>query len=212
MVNGGAIFKIEGMADMPVDTPIAYARKAEQDDEFLKGQIDNVVSIGVIYTLFQNGFQGTVLLSNEEEIGKSWVHITNWLTQNDIQTKELIILDTSPYRESDPIEQNMVILRNRDKSATFNTELVTKLEKRCKELGMAYQIKDDYLLSLGLSTADLGSTELGRVIDNTDGLWSGATVQIPTLEYHTSYETTNRGCIESYYALLQNILITDPIV
>ncbi len=212
MKNGDAIFTIDDMADMPVDTPIAYARNAMHDEHFLKGQIDNVVSIGVIYTLFQNGFQGTVLFSMEEEIGKSWLHITNWLTQNNIQTKELIILDTSPYREADPIEQNMVILRNRDKSAGFNNELVTKLKKRCEDLGIAYQVKDEFFLSLGLSISDLGSTELGRVVDNTDGLWSGATIQIPTLEYHTSYETTSRGCIESYYAILQNILITDPII
>lgn len=105
----------------------------------------------------------------------------------------------------------MVILRNRDKSAAFNPTLVKKIKQRCETLGLAYQVKDEYFLAQGLEIKDLGSTELGRLVQNSDGTFSGATVQIPTLEYHTSYETTTKGCIESYYSLLQNILITDPI-
>ncbi len=211
--NHKAIFLLNDVEeDMPIDTPIAYARKAENSDGFLKGQIDNVISLGIIYALFQNGFQGTALLSTEEEIGKSWIHITNWLKHNNKDTKELLVIDTSPYRESDPVDNNMVVLRNRDKSAEFNAELTQKIKDRCEKLSIPYQVKDEFFLSLGLSIPDLGSTELGRIVQNSDGLWSGSTIQIPTLEYHTSYETTSRGCIDNYYALLQNILITDPMM
>ncbi len=212
MANGDSIFHVRGMKDMPKNTPIGYARLAESDGEFLKGQIDNVVSLGVIYVLFQNGFQGTALLSAEEEIGKSWIHIQNWLESEQVETKELIIIDTSPYRETAPVERNMIVLRNRDKSAEFNKDLMHKIKSRCDALGMNYQIKDEYFLSQGLEIKDLGSTELGRLVQNAQGRWSGATVQIPTTEYHTSYETTSKGCIESFYALLQDILITDPVV
>ena len=208
--NGDAIFTIEGLNDVPEDTPIAYARSATTEGRYLKGQIDNVVSLGIIYTLFQNGFQGTALLTCEEEIGKSWVHITNWLTANDIKTKNLLILDTSPYNEEEPIEKSMVILRNRDKSASFNHEYVRLIRERCEDLGLNYQIKDEYLTNKGVEVSGLGSTELGRIVENTDGLWSGATIQIPTLEYHTSYETTSRDCIERYYAILQSILVKNP--
>ena len=45
----------------------------------------------------------------------------------------------------------------------------------------------------------------------TKGRLNGATIQIPTTEYHTSYETTSRVCIESYYALLHDILIRNFI-
>jgi len=97
VIEGDCMFRLEGMPDdLPENTPIAYARSVESNGEILKGQIDNVVSLGVIYALFQNGYQGTALLSYEEEIGKSWIHITNWLKQKDIQTRELVIIDTSP--------------------------------------------------------------------------------------------------------------------
>ncbi|MEZ5903281.1 MAG: hypothetical protein R3D88_08260 [Alphaproteobacteria bacterium] len=212
MDNGDSIFKVNGMPAMPKNTPVGYARTAKSDGEFLKGQIDNVVSLGVIYVLFQNGFQGTAILSTEEEIGKSWIHIQNWLKEEQIESKNLIIIDTSPYREKEPIDKNMVILRNRDKSDVFNKELVAKIKQRCHDLGLTYQVKDEYFLTQGLDIPDLGSTELGRLILNSNGHWSGATVQIPTMEYHTSYETTTKGCIESYYALLQSILVIDPIL
>jgi putative aminopeptidase FrvX len=212
MANGDSVFYVRGMKDMPANIPVGYSRLARSDGDFLKGQIDNVVSIGVIYVLFQNGFQGTAILSAEEEIGKSWIHIQNWLEKENIESKNLIIIDTSPYRESEPVDNHIVVLRNRDKSAEFNKELVERIKKRCEGLNLPFQIKDEFFLSQGLEIKDLGSTELGRLVDNTKGKWSGATIQIPTTEYHTSYETTSKGCIESFYALLQNILITDPIV
>lgn len=209
--NGDSIFYVHGMENIPKNIPVGYARSAKSDGETLKGQIDNVVSLGIIYTLFQNGFQGTALLSTEEEIGKSWIHLKNWLEKKNIQTQELIILDTSPYREKDPVIANMVVLRNRDKSAEFNNILVQKIKQRCTDLLFPFQMKDEYFLEQGLKISDLGSTELGRIVQNTQGKWSGATIQIPTIEYHTSYETTSRGCIESFYAILHNILVSDKI-
>lgn len=210
--NIDTVFTIEGMEDMPFDTPIAYARKARTEDNKLIGQIDNVVSLGIIYTLFQNGFKGTALLTCEEEIGKSWVHMKRWLKRHKVETKDLIILDTSPYREEAPVEGCMSVLRNRDKSAEFNSELVEKIKQRAEELLIPYQMKDEYFYSLGLKTEDLGSTELGRIVQNSDGRWNGATVQCPTVEYHTSHERTSRNCIEHYYALLHNMLVLNPII
>jgi len=209
--NLDTIFTISGMEAMPFDTPIAYGRGSEEDGDMVVGQVDNVVSLGIIYTLFQNGFKGTALLTCEEEIGKSWVHMRRWLKHQKIESTDMIILDTSPYRETAPVEGNMVVLRNRDKSAEFNKILVEKIKARATEMLIPFQVKDEYFLSLGLGTDDLGSTELGRMVLNSDGRWNGATIQIPTTEYHTSYEKTSRGCIETFYALLHNILVINPL-
>ena len=204
-------FTIDGMVIDNPDIPIAYARNAEAQGNLLRGQIDNVVSLGVIYTLFQNGFLGTALLTTEEEIGKSWTHLRNWMIEKDIETERLYVLDTSPYREKNPIQENQIVLRNRDKSGIFNPRLAEEIKTRCEKLGLPYQVKDEYFLSQGLEIKDLGSTELGRLVMETDGRWNGATIQIPTTEYHTSYETTSRGCIESFYRLLSDLLIENPL-
>ncbi|NCO03147.1 MAG: hypothetical protein GW903_03030 [Alphaproteobacteria bacterium] len=206
-----AIFHIRGMKDMDKDIPIAYARGSISNSMEVKGQIDNVISLGVIYTLFQNGFQGTALLCTEEEIGKSWLHIADYLDERKPNEQNLLVIDTSPYRETNPISNGWVTLRNRDKTAVFNLNLVNEIKLRCEQLGIPFQVKDEYLMSLGLEIEDLGSTELGRLVQGTEGRLSGATIQIPTVEYHTSFETTSRICIESYYALLHNLLIKNPI-
>jgi putative aminopeptidase FrvX len=195
----------------PANFPIAYARTAKEEKGRIRGQIDNALSIAIIHELFANGFQGTAIFSTEEEIGKSWIHITDWLEARKIKTRALLVIDTSPYVDPEPIETGRVILRNRDFSETFNPTLVKLLRERCEVLNLPYHMKDEVLLAAGKTIEQLGSTELGRVIQKSNRHWSGATVQIPTLSYHTSNETTTREAIKNYYTVLHNILIQDPL-
>lgn len=211
LIDGDAVFRVEGMDDLPQNIPVAYGRMAEAENEYFKGQIDNALSVAVVHSLFKAGFQGTALLSTDEEIGKSWVHIAHWLQSNAIESKDLLVLDTSPFIETEPVKDGMVIFRNRDMSQVFNPELTSKLIERCKALGYLYQVKDEYLLQLGKRTEDLGSTELGKLIKNSGAQWSGATVQIPTFMYHTSHETTSYDAIRNYYRFLLNVLVEDPL-
>ena len=67
------------------------------------------------------------------------------------------------------------------------------------------------MLGSGKTVAQLGSTELGRLVEGTEGKWNGATVQIPTLMYHTSNETTTSQAIENYFLFLRSILVEDKI-
>jgi putative aminopeptidase FrvX len=211
ILNGDAIFHVRGMDVAGLNIPLAYARTAKEENGRIKGQIDNAISLGVIHQLFANGFQGTVLLSTEEEIGKSWTHVAAWLESHNVNTRALLVIDTSPYVDPEPIETGRVILRNRDMSETFNPALVKELKERCEDMELPFQFKDEMLLASGKVIEQLGSTELGRVIQKTNRRWSGATVQIPTLAYHTSNETTTREAIKNYYTLLHNILIQDPL-
>ncbi len=207
MRNDDALFFVEGIAQLEQNIPLAYARQASVEDGRLKGQIDNVISLAVIYALFADGYQGTALLSCEEEIGKSWLHIAAYLEGTRIDTRELFVLDTSPYADDAILKGGPVILRNRDKSEVFNAQLVTHLKERCVALDIPFQVKDEYLLSNGKTVDELGSTELGRLVQGSEGRWNGATVQIPTVMYHTSNETTSMVAIEHFYKLLHDVLI-----
>ncbi len=211
MKNNDALFFVEGIAQLEQNIPLAYTRQASFEGGMLKGQIDNVISIAVVYALFKGGYEGTALLTCEEEIGKSWMHIAEYLDGMQINTDRLLVLDTSPYSEQKVIDEGPVIFRNRDKSEVFNKVFVDQLKMRCEEIKRPFQVKDEVLLASGKDIDDLGSTELGRLVQSTEGKWSGATVQIPTLMYHTSNETTSVKAIENYYGFLHNILIEDRI-
>ncbi len=211
MLMGEALFFIQGMKAARHDTPVAYARTAREQEGYLKGQIDNALSLGVVYALYKSGYQGTTLFSTEEEIGKSWLHIAAYLKKTKTDNKTLLVLDTSPFAEAKPIDDGAIVLRNRDMSARFNPSLVNALKTRCRVLEIPCLVKDEILLARGKSVDQLGSTELGRLIQNTKKKWSGATVQIPTMMYHTSNETTSRRAIRNYFHFLKNILIEDPL-
>ena len=207
MRNSDALFFVSGIGYLEQNIPLAYARQARMEGNYFKGQLDNVISLAVVYALFKAGYQGTALLTCEEEIGKSWIHLANYLDGMDIETNELYVLDTSPYTIDAVIDQGPVIFRNRDKSEIFNKAMVARLKSRCEKLGLPYRIKDEDLMRSGKEIEDLGSTELGRLIQETKGKWSGATVQIPTLMYHTSNETTTMQAIENYFTFLKDALI-----
>lgn len=210
-LSGDSLFYINGMEKMPQGTPIAYARTARAEKKDIKGQIDNTLSLGVVYRLFQRGFQGTALLTTEEEIGKSWMHLSSWLAESNIETKSLLVLDTSPYVSRINIEEGFIVLRNRDKSAVFNADLTAHLENRCNDLLIPFEYKDVMLTEWGKEVHELGSTELGKLVLFSEGRWNGATIQIPTISYHTSNETTTRRAIRNYYDFLHDILIAHPL-
>lgn len=209
--NEDALFIVDGILQLDHNMPLAYARQATFEDGILKGQIDNVISVAVAYALYAAGYQGTALLTCEEEIGKSWIHIAEYLEKSQIDSKRLIVLDTSPYSDMEFIETGPIVFRYRDKSEKFNAELVKELKARAIALGLPYEVKDEALLAKGKLIEDLGSTELGRLVQGSLGYWNGATVQIPTLMYHTSNETTTAKAIRDYYDFLYNILIEDRI-
>jgi hypothetical protein len=211
MMNNDALFYVEGIAQLEQNVPLAYARQATYENGLLKGQIDNVISLAVIYALFQSGYQGTALLTCEEEIGKSWIHIAEYLDGMRVESDRLLVLDTSPYAEQSVIDKGPIIFRNRDKSEVFNEEFVAQLKEKCAMLGLPFEVKDEALLASGKALDDLGSTELGRLVEGMDGRWNGATVQIPTLMYHTSNETTTTKAIAHFYNFLHAVLIDDRI-
>lgn len=210
-LKGDAMFEVNGLDNIDLGLPIAYARTARTEGNYFKGQLDNAISLGVIHALYRNGFQGTTIFATEEEIGKSWLHVSAWMNKEKIRTQNLLVLDTSPYADPAPVDEGLIIFRNRDMSAEFNPVMTAQMKARADALGLRYHFKDEVLRARGKRTEQLGSTELGKLIMHTNGTWSGATVQIPTIMYHTSNETTSLEAIKNYYAFLSGILIENPL-
>jgi len=196
------IFNIKGMEEMPEGIPVAYAHDTVEKGDYIAGQLDNVLSVGLIYGLFQAGFQGTAFFTAEEEIGKSWKHLSAYMNANDIKSDRLIVLDTSPYDSSTNADEGKIVLRNRDSFGAFNTDMVEKIKATCDKLDLPYDVKDETLLAMGKKENQLGRTELGRLIHEHKGRWSGATVQIPTFNYHTNNESTTKLAIGNVLQLL----------
>ena len=166
----------------------------------ISGQIDNTISIAVIYQLLKSGFDGTILLSCEEEIGNSYKYITNFLnSKNNSSTSKnkIICLDTTPFDNLAEINSGVVMLRTRDEFSKFDSNLNLELEQKLKQNNIPYNFKDKLIPN----SKPLGKTELGRVILNSQ--FSGISIQIPTTNYHSNQETTSINALENYYKTLK---------
>lgn len=206
------IFKVDGFDYLFPGTPIAFVDKLEiNEDGLVSAQLDNVISVAIIIYMYQLGYQGTAFFTASEEAGKSWRFLLEYFRRFNIDTKDLLVLDTSPYKKVEDINYLDVILRNRDENGVFRSGLKNKIKSICIENNIRYHFKDAYIKNMMAQDGtkrSLGVTELGRIIHATKGLIQGTTLQLPTIGYHTVEETTTKKSIESMVLILSKLYNT----
>lgn len=206
------LFGIYGLEKLLPETPIAYKSQLIVQNGKISSQLDNVVCVAVAHQLVQDGFDGKIIFSTEEEVGRSWRYIVDYLKSLGIESKELINLDTTPYEDPRSVEKGLIILRNRDANSIFNKNLIKLLKEKCSEAGIGYEVKDEVIevynakLPKGEKPKRFGLTELGRIIQHTRGQFNGTTIQLPTTNYHTNHETTSTLALQNYYQALLKLL------
>lgn len=205
------IFKIDGLDYLFPGTPIAFVDKLEMSAEGLvSAQLDNVLSVAMILYLFHLGYQGTAFFTASEEAGRSWRFLLEYFRRFDLETEELLVLDTSPYSSFEDMGKLDIVLRNRDENAVFRSPLKSKIKEIAITNHYGYHFKDAYLKNLMAQSGksgSLGVTELGRLIHASRGQIQGTTLQFPTIGYHTIEETTTVQSIESMINVLQDLYI-----
>jgi len=210
-VRENLVFEINWLDEnIPVGTPLSYSKAYFCDDEIFSAQIDNVISVASIQYLFDHGFQGTALLSCEEEIWQSWYYILEYIKTHYISWDNLLIIDTSPLDDDEELaREGKVILRNKDSLAIFNTIMSSQIE----QVAQTHQIPTLFVDQLidkknearepRRPKIDLGITELGQLIKHTQGEYGGTSMQIPTFGwYHSNHESVALLAIENHYKLM----------
>ncbi|MDN5098514.1 peptidase M42 [Aliarcobacter butzleri] len=208
------IFEIEGLSHLQPGTPIAFSDKLKRKDDLISAQLDNVISAAIIIYLYQNGFQGTAFFTAQEEAGKSWRYVYEWFKKNNLSTNELLVLDTSPYDSRDEADKQLVVLRNKDVNAKFKSPILKQLKEFCHKNDIDFSCKDTFIEEKnkireenGLPILSLGSTELGRIVMESNGTIQGTTLQIPTTGYHTVEETASIKSVKAILHILSSLYI-----
>ena len=199
------IFEVDGLDFLQPGTPVSFLDRLKVENGLVSCQLDNVVSAALILYLFRKGFQGTCLLTAQEESGRSWRYALSWFQREEITTQRLVVLDTSPYATRKDADAQQIALRQKDASCEFSSEMTRELALRCEALGLCYGYKDEYIELQNRTRArpyPLGRTELGRIAVATEGAINGSTLQIPTTEYHTASETASLDSIAAAMKLL----------
>ncbi len=188
------IFEIKGLEFLQPGTPISFLDRLKVTDTHLSAQLDNVLSAALIVHMFRNGFAGTALLTAQEEAGRSWRYALAWLQREQLTTKRLLVLDTSPYPSPEAAAEQELVLRRKDATAAFDSEFTEEIAGHCRRLGLRHSFKDAWIEEQNLTRSkpmSLGRTELGRLVAATDGQINGTTLQVPTTGYHTAEETAS---------------------
>lgn len=196
------IFKLAPIEGVSPGTPLAYNDELSIKDNWISGQLDNVFSIAVIMLLYKNGYKGRTLFSCEEEAGKSWQYVHSYFRRKNITSNRLLVLDTSPFDDKHDAKTIDIVLRNRDITSNFNATFTQEIEKICQEFGATTVKKDEYVSD----PSNIGRTELGRLIQGSNGKITGTTFQFPTIDYHTIEEKYELSSLNKTIDILQHIL------
>ena len=199
------IFEIDGLGFLQPGTPVSFLDRLGIRDGCISAQLDNVLSVALLVFLFRRGFQGTALFTAQEEAGRSWRYALGWFLRQQIQTRRLLVLDTSPYSTREAAEAQDLVLRSKDATAEFDPDMTAELAGKCRALGITCSYKDAYVEAQNATRSrklSLGRTELGRLIAASNGRISGTTLQIPTTGYHTPGETASLDSIRAALSLL----------
>jgi len=205
------IFKVDGFEHLFPGTPIGFVDNLKINDDLVSAQLDNVISIAIIIYMYHLGYKGTAFFTASEEAGKSWRFLLEYFKRFDLTTNELLVLDTSPYKNVEDINQLDVVLRNRDEHGVSRSPLKNEIKTICIKNNINYHFKDAYLKNMMKQNGkkgSLGVTELGRIIHATKGAIQGTTLQLPTIGYHTVEETTTIKSIDSMILILQQLYLT----
>jgi putative aminopeptidase FrvX len=206
-------FEAEGLDHLAAGVPIAYGRPPESTATHLRGQLDNVLGVSLALELYRRGFGGTTVFTTQEECGRSWRFILEHFRRLGRRTDRLLVLDTSPFADEATAAQWDVVLRRADATAGFAEGITDEVAAAASGLGLKAIVKDAVIreenvqrVARGESPRSLGRTELGRLIEATDGTITGTTVQLPTSGYHTPRETVTRRSMAATIALLERVL------
>ncbi len=161
------------------------------------GQIDNIISASILVYLIENNILNqSVIFTTREEIGLSWKSFLELETYNiSLDNKKLIILDTSPYQNVLYLDEGSLTLREGDERANFDTETSKLVNELLTEMKIPFNTKP----------SNEGKTELGKIIKETKTSLNGTTLQLPTMNYHTSVETTTKKSLRNYIEVIEKI-------
>jgi len=202
-------FSVAGTENVPIGTPLSYSVKHKETSERFSAQIDNLLSAAIMYQLCLHGYQGSILFTPEEEIGQSRSYILYHLEKSKSDLQHILVLDTCPLDQDDLLSQGSVVIRNKDALAAFNPDMVAKMEQILINQNIPYVKIDELIIAenrlheqFKQPLKGLGITELGQLISHTQGKYSGATLQMPTIGYHTNQETASISSIANMYTAL----------
>jgi hypothetical protein len=168
------------------------------DDEFVHGQLDNILGIAIVKYLLVMGYPISVLFTTKEEITQSTEQIISMLgfLKYSSRSLQVISIDVDEFRDEREFGLGEVTLRDTDGVGFMDLDLVYYLRDKAIENKIPF------------TKNEVGRTisEAGLVNNLTNGRISGAHVGIPITNYHSLEERARWSSIKFAAELLTHFL------
>ena len=200
--NEKLVFEIEGLNSKKLNspTPVSYKNNIIIKDDELEGQLDNAISIALAYFLLIDEIQCPILFTTQEEIGKSWEYVYDFMKKQKINT--VITIDTTNIEGLSDFNSTDIVFRTSDDLADFNLSLIEKFIDISKKQNLRYFLKTKNPQQSEIKTI----TEVGHIIKESENKLNGASIQFPTIKYHTNRETVKIKSINSIFFFIKDYL------
>lgn len=163
-------------------------------DDLFYGQIDNVISVACLFYLMkEQKFNQEIIFTTKEEIGASFECVIDYL--KDKKNLNLIVLDTSPYPDFEDKDKGFITLRYGDERNGFDVKLTEEIKELLEGNNIPYDFKPSFI----------GTTELGQIAIKSKNKINGTSLQLPSLNYHSNYETSTLKSLENYVKVIEEL-------
>lgn len=157
-------------------------------DEFLTGQLDNIIGIVVARYLIELNIPIDILFTTKEEVVESTVQLWEMCK---LSKKVPITIDIDVFNAVGEFEDGHTTLRFEDRNGKMLKSLVKMLQVIANTNNIPFSFNKGEAI-----------VETGFLSKLEDGKYKGAHVGIPLINYHSDMETTKWECVHSAVSVL----------
>jgi len=178
----------------------AFTNTIVDQGEVLQGQLDDIIGISVLCYLHSLNYPMNILFTAKEEYCISWKQLHQTIlafSDSLVLPMKPISIDIDIFPSLSSFKDGQVTLRSFDNCGSMDPILVSLLRHCASKVTVPY-FKD----SIGTAIV-----EPGFLAQHTDGVFKGAHIGIPLINYHTDKEQTYWLVVYHIVKLIQRFLL-----
>ena len=178
-----------------------FTNTIEDQGEILQGQLDDIIGISVLRYLHSLNYPMNILFTTREEYCESWKQVHQTIlafSDNLVLPMKPISIDIDIFPSLSSFKDGQVTLRSFDSCGPMDPILVSLLRHCASNANIPY-FKDNVGKAI---------VEPGFLAQHTDGVFKGAHIGIPLINYHTDKEQTYWLVVYNICRLLQRFFST----
>lgn len=193
-------FAIDDMIALTAGTPIAFSGPLDRSRAgYVSGMLDSVVSMACLRLAFEFGCSGTIIVTIEEELNRSCERVASLIAGDDaLSGRGLICLGVTVFDDAATALAGAVILRRRDRYASFDAGTVSALETAAGAVGAPIIFKDSFIerendarARRSLPIKSMGHTQIGAITAQSKGVLDGASLELPVFRHNPKSQSTS---------------------